>query len=86
MDRAVYEQNLTLGCLGKDELFYAPDFEHETDEQQWYRDHKPEIEPLCAPCPVNDLCLLKGLADRNGFWGNTTPEERRTIRRANARA
>lgn len=38
---------------------------------------------VCANCPVTDPCLEQALLDceTEGVWGNTTPKQRRTLRR-----
>ena len=41
---------------------------------------------LCAGCPVRSECLQTALADDSlqGFWGGTTPAERKQMRRGSA--
>lgn len=42
-----------------------------------------QARDICATCPVIDPCLEQALLDREaeGIWGNTTPKERRVLRR-----
>ena len=41
---------------------------------------------ICAVCPVREACLEYALENdiTAGIWGNTTPLERRTLKRAAA--
>ena len=41
---------------------------------------------FCRACPVVAECLDYGMNDTHGIWGNTTPEERQSIRRRADRA
>lgn len=66
------------------------------------RDHDPELwfpangdraaakraKAICWSCPVRAACLewALGANERTGIWGGTTPNERRELRRAAARA
>jgi hypothetical protein len=47
-----------------------------------YDDH---VRQLCAVCPMRQECLEAALDDPDvGFWGGTTPTQRRQIRRGRA--
>lgn len=39
-----------------------------------------EAQRLCGVCPVRNLCLEESLGEVEGFWGGTSPKERRRIR------
>ena len=41
----------------------------------------PECAELCAKCPVQEICLEEGFADRYAVRGGTHPGERMKIRR-----
>lgn len=41
---------------------------------------------ICQGCPVAGPCLDAHLGERTGIYGNTTPNDRKRIRRENARA
>ena len=36
---------------------------------------------ICNSCPIIDDCLDDNLYEKTGFWGGTTEDERRDIRR-----
>lgn len=42
---------------------------------------KDEYEPICAACPVRDLCLAHAIRnDEMGIWGGKTDKERSKIK------
>lgn len=43
-------------------------------------DQIADAKAVCARCPVEPECLEAGLAERDGIWGGTTPEERAVVR------
>lgn len=36
---------------------------------------------VCRACPISELCLQDHIGQEFGFFGGTTPDERRAIRR-----
>lgn len=65
-------------CKGMDsELFYPvarPDFGEK---------FAAEVRKICAACEVKSECYMYALRhERHGFWGGTTPPERRKLRKA----
>jgi WhiB family redox-sensing transcriptional regulator len=43
---------------------------------------RTEIAVVCGGCPVRTECLdYSTLYERDGYWANTSPEERRALRR-----
>lgn len=61
-------------------------FDIESDD----RDSIKRARRYCGACAVQAVCLEKALDPRNPemelFWGNTTPDERRALRRRTRRA
>ena len=47
-----------------------------------------EAKAVCRRCPVTDICLQWALDQRQdaGVWGGTSEDERRTMRRREARS
>ena len=42
----------------------------------------PEMERACAACPVREECLEYAIwNESDGYWGGTTPLQRKTIKR-----
>lgn len=39
------------------------------------------VRVVCEPCPVREECLEAGLREQFGFWGGTSPRERRQLRK-----
>jgi WhiB family redox-sensing transcriptional regulator len=40
-----------------------------------------EAQRLCSTCPVRKKCLSEHLDELEGFWGGTSPNERRRLRK-----
>jgi WhiB family transcriptional regulator, redox-sensing transcriptional regulator len=39
-----------------------------------------EAKAVCAACPVQEPCLVAGMAEYHGIWGGLTVRERRAMR------
>lgn len=64
-------------CRNEDpELFFPLGYGNEFTEQI------DQAKAVCRECPVRDACLNAALeeAERYGFWGGLTPDERRQLR------
>lgn len=44
-------------------------------------ENAPEARAVCASCPVVDACLDANLWEDHGIWGNTSPLERKAMRK-----
>lgn len=62
-------------CRGANPTMFFPEKGNVTGARQ--------ARQICATCPVTAPCLEQALLDREteGIWGNTTPKERRVLRR-----
>lgn len=51
-------------------------------DQDGYRRIERELKApsVCDHCPVLRECFLFGLPEKHGYWGGTTPRQRREIR------
>jgi WhiB family redox-sensing transcriptional regulator len=72
---------LSANCLGKNELFFAPD-ESESRADRRYRES--QAKTVCLECVVRPECLSEALKsdERFGIWGGLTERERRSARSA----
>ena len=75
------EWMLAANCLGRTELFFAPD-ESETRSER--RRREARAKAVCQDCVVRGRCLDEALRsdERFGIWGGLTERERRAARRA----
>jgi WhiB family redox-sensing transcriptional regulator len=63
-------------CIGTDPEAFFP-------EDKGY-DYTPEVKRICNNCPVKNECLSFAVRYRvQGYWGGTTEQERRRLRRYN---
>jgi WhiB family transcriptional regulator, redox-sensing transcriptional regulator len=67
--------------------------QRDQDPELWFpangdRAAADRAKAICRSCPVRPACLEWALAanERTGIWGGTTPNERRALRRAAAKA
>lgn len=76
---------LAARCLGRTELFFAPD-ESESRVERRYRES--QAKAVCQECAVRPECLSEALSadERFGIWGGLTERERRAARRNTARS
>lgn len=80
-----YSWQARAACAGiPGEVFVGPDDERLRDRIQ----RESLALRVCRGCPVRDACLQHALQvpERYGVWGNTTPEERLTLRAADRAA
>lgn len=59
----------------------------QTDPETWFAEKggsNREAKEMCARCDVTAKCLAYALEndERFGVWGNTTPTERKKLRKA----
>lgn len=67
------------GCRTMDtSLFY-----YEKEGARGHRAYPPEVREACNHCPVRKACLEFALANREeyGYWGGTTPTQRKKMLR-----
>jgi WhiB family redox-sensing transcriptional regulator len=67
--------------------------QRDQDPELWFpasgdRAAAERAKAICRICPVRSACLEWALAanERTGIWGGTTPNERRALRRTDAKA
>lgn len=67
--------------------------QRDQDPELWFptngdRATAERAKAICRICPVRSACLEWALAanERTGIWGGTTPNERRALRRTDAKA
>jgi WhiB family transcriptional regulator, redox-sensing transcriptional regulator len=67
--------------------------QRDQDPELWFpangdRATAERAKAICRICPVRSACLEWALAanERTGIWGGTTPNERRVLRRTDAKA
>jgi WhiB family transcriptional regulator, redox-sensing transcriptional regulator len=67
--------------------------QRDQDPELWFpangdRATAERAKAICRICPVRSACLEWALAanERTGIWGETTPNERRALRRTSAKA
>ena len=72
---------LSANCLGRTELFFAPD-DSESRAERRYRES--QAKSVCHECVVRVECLSEALKsdERFGIWGGLTERERRSVRRS----
>lgn len=72
---------LHANCLGRTELFFAPD---ESESRADRRFRESQAKSVCQECIVRGECLSEALASEElfGIWGGLTERERRAARRA----
>ena len=58
-------------CRGMDTDLFYPEL----------GDPTAEARKTCVHCPVQAQCRRAGMGEVYGVWGNTSPEERRRLRR-----
>ena len=71
---------LEAACLGRTELFFAPD----ESESRGSRRHREALaKEVCGVCVVRVECLDEAIRgdERFGIWGGLTERERRALRR-----
>lgn len=61
------------------------------DPELWFPFHAdgPQVRyaiKICAGCPVRDECRDYGAGQEHGIWGGLTEDDRRILRRRQARA
>jgi WhiB family redox-sensing transcriptional regulator len=68
-------------CLGRTELFFAPD---ESESRAERRFRESQAKAVCHECVVRVECLSEALKsdERFGIWGGLTERERRAVRRS----
>src|SRR5262245_54702162 len=64
------------GCQGAPLALFVPDTEADRPP--------PEVLAYCDPCPVQAECLQAGQGE-DGYWGGTSPRERRSLNRPRLR-
>lgn len=71
---------LSANCLGRTDLFFAPD---EAESRSERRVRESAAKAVCHACLVRSECLEEALAadERFGIWGGLTERERRSARR-----
>jgi WhiB family redox-sensing transcriptional regulator len=81
------------GGLRRPELPGAQCAQRDQDPELWFpangdRAAAERAKAICRSCPVRPACLewALGANERTGIWGGTTPNERRALRRAAAKA
>lgn len=76
--RTVANWTVDAACAGQDPNIFFPEPAGKSRSKR--ADYGP-AKAICATCPVTDRCLAEALArrERQGCWGNTTPEERRAM-------
>src|SRR5439155_5917821 len=85
MSQLAFEQEdtwvLAAACLGKTDLFFAPD-DSETRSER--RRREAHAKTVCGSCAVRVECLTEALGsdERFGIWGGLTERERRALRRS----
>jgi WhiB family redox-sensing transcriptional regulator len=74
---------LSANCLGRTELFFAPD---ESESRAERRFRESQAKTVCNACVVRPECLSEALKsdERFGIWGGLTERERRSARRSRA--
>jgi WhiB family redox-sensing transcriptional regulator len=67
--------------------------QRDQDPELWFpangnRATAERAKAICRICPVRSACLEWAMAanERTGIWGGTTPNERRALRRTDAKA
>ncbi len=72
---------LAANCLGRTELFFAPD---ESESRADRRNRESQAKNVCHVCAVRPQCLSEALSsdERFGIWGGLTERERRAARRS----
>jgi len=76
-----YSWQARAACAGiPGEVFLGPDDERPRDRIR----REALALRVCGACPVRGACLQHALQvpERYGVWGNTTPEQRLTLRQA----
>lgn len=75
----------TQACVDADvEDFYYLDWEGEGSRKTKQQKDFTTARILCDSCPFKNPCLVYALHhELYGFWGGTTEEERKKIRKAN---
>ena len=69
-------------CLYEDPDLFFPDFDERTAAFAYQAN---EAKKICARCPIVGTCLEYALRfEEYGIWGETTPSERRQIRKEEA--
>lgn len=63
---------LLAACRGQDPSMFFPVRGDSTTRRA--------AQAFCAVCPVRKLCLEAHLDEIEGFWGGTSPKQRRRIR------
>jgi WhiB family redox-sensing transcriptional regulator len=72
---------LSAACLGRTDLFFAPD---ESESRSERRFRESQAKTVCHSCLVRPECLAEAMTsdERFGIWGGLTERERRSARRA----
>lgn len=78
-------------CVGQVDLFFVETERRgrPTSKTTSQTNSTLQAKAICASCPVIDPCLTAGMTDEHelyGVWGGLTPNERREMRREQARS
>lgn len=78
-------------CVGQTDLFFAQTERRgrPTSKTTTQTNSTLQAKAICKTCPVIDPCLAAGMTEEHelyGVWGGLTPNERREMRREQARS